>query len=84
MIPPLQVSIYNRYNCFLQLSMMNETKDDIILINATYVHLPIFSPNQPLTWIRRAERHFYLNKFISIAHAYKADYIIDVMPESVF
>lgn len=61
---------------------MGETKDDIVSINATSVRLPTFSPNQPLTWFRRAERHFNLKKITSSTT--KADYVIEVLPESVF
>ena len=31
-------------------------------INAAAVRLPPFSPNQQLTWFRRAERHFHPKK----------------------
>ena len=51
-------------------------------INAAAVRLPPFSPNQPLTWFRRAERHFHLKKITSSTT--KADYAIEVLPESVF
>ena len=41
-----------------------------------------FSPSQPLTWFRRAERHFHLKKITrSIT---QADYAIEILPESVF
>ena len=51
-------------------------------INAAAVRLPPFSPNQPLTWFRRAERHFHLKKITNSTT--KADYAIEVLPESVF
>ena len=51
-------------------------------VNATTVRLPQFSPNQPLTWFRRAERHFNLKKITSSAT--KADYTLEVLPDSVF
>ena len=51
-------------------------------INATSVRLPTFSPNQPLTWFRRAERHFSLKKITSSAT--QADYTLEVLPEAVF
>ena len=51
-------------------------------INAAAVRLPPYSPNQPLTWFRRAERHFHLKKITSSTT--KADYAIEVLPESVF
>ena len=51
-------------------------------INAAAVRLPPFSPNQPLTWFRMAERHFHLKKITSSTT--KADYAIEVLPESVF
>ena len=51
-------------------------------INAAAVRLPPFSPNQQLTWFRRAERHFHPKKITSSTT--KADYAIEVLPESVF
>ena len=51
-------------------------------VNATTVRLPQFSPNQPLTWFRRAERHFNLKKITSSAT--KADYTLEILPGSVF
>lgn len=51
-------------------------------INATTVRLPPFSPNQPLTWFRRAERHFQLKNIKN--EATKADYAMEVLPDSVF
>ena len=51
-------------------------------VNATTVRLPQFSPNQPLTWFRRAERHFNLKKITSSAT--KADYTLEFLPDSVF
>ena len=40
------------------------------------------APNQPLTWFKKAERHVHLKK-ITISTT-KADYAIEVLPESVF
>lgn len=51
-------------------------------VNATAVRLPQFSPNQPLTWFRRAERHFKLKKITNTAT--QADYTFESLPEFVF
>ena len=51
-------------------------------INAAAIRLPLFSLNQPLTWFKRAERHFDLKKITSSTT--KADYAIEVFPETVF
>ena len=51
-------------------------------INAAALRLPPFSSNQPLTWFRRAERHFHLKKIT--CSTTKADNAIEVLPESVF
>ena len=51
-------------------------------VNATAVRLPQFSPNQPLTWFRRAERHFKLKGITNSIT--KADYALEAVPEAVF
>ena len=58
------------------------TQNEQTTINATAVRLPPFSPNQPLTWFRRAERHFHLKNITNSTT--KADHAIEVLPESVF
>lgn len=57
-------------------------KDKNETTNATAVHLPAFSSSQPLTWFRRAERHFHLKKITNSTT--KADHTIEMLPESVF
>ena len=51
-------------------------------VNATAVRLPQFSPNQPLIWFRRAERHFKLKGITNSIT--KADYALEAVPEAVF
>ena len=51
-------------------------------VNATAVRLPQFSLNQPLTWFRRAERHFKLKGITNSIT--KADYALEAVPEAVF
>ena len=51
-------------------------------VNAAAVRLPQFSPNQPLTWFRRAERHFKLKGITNSIT--KADYALEAVPEAVF
>ena len=53
-------------------------------VNAAAVRLPQFSPNQPLTWFRRAdiERHFKLKGMTNSVT--KADYALEAIPEAVF
>ena len=62
----------------------NNTMEEVIhtTINESTKRLPSFSPNQPLTWFRRAERHFHLKR--SIVSTTKADDIIAVLTEFVF
>ena len=45
------------------------------------VRLPQFSPNQPLTWFRRAESHFNLKGITN--SIIKADYALETVPEAV-
>ena len=51
-------------------------------VNAAAVRLPQFSPNQPLTCFRRAERHFKLKGITNSIT--KADYALEAVPEAVF
>ena len=51
-------------------------------VNATGVRLPQFSPNQLLTWFRRAERHFKLKGITNSIT--KADYALEAVLEAVF
>ena len=55
---------------------------DHTIINASTVQLPSFSLNQSFVWFRRAEHHFHLKR-ITVSTT-KADYTIEVLPESVF
>ena len=55
---------------------------DHAIINASTVRLPSFSPNQQLTWFRRAEGKFHLKR-ITVSTT-NADYAIEVLPEFVF
>ena len=62
----------------------NNTMEEVdhTIINASTVRLPTFSPNQPLTWFQRADRHFHIKR-ITVSTT-KADYTIEVLSESVF
>lgn len=46
------------------------------------VRLPAFSPNETLTWFRRAEIQFRLKKITSPTT--KSDYVLEALPETVF
>ena len=68
--------------------MMTPTKNNTMekventIINASTVRLPSISPNQPLTWFRRAKHYFNLKR-ITVGTT-KVDYTIEVLPESIF
>ena len=51
-------------------------------IHAITVMLPTFSPNELLTWFRRAETHFRLKDVTRTGT--KSDYVLEALPESVF
>lgn len=50
-------------------------------INAASVRLPPFSPNEALTWFRRAETQFRLKGIQKSAT--KSDHVLEVLPEDV-
>ena len=51
-------------------------------INAVATRLPEFSHNEPLTWFRRAETRFRLRGITQPTT--KADYVLEVLPETIF
>ena len=52
-----------------------------VIVTVFNVRLPTLSPNQPLTWFRRAELNFHLKRIT--VRTTKVDYTIEVFPESV-
>ena len=59
--------------------MGNDDKDQI---HAVATRLPDFSPNEPITWFRRAETRFRLRGIKTSTT--KADYVMEALPESIF
>ncbi|ROT72059.1 Retrovirus-related Pol polyprotein from transposon opus [Penaeus vannamei] len=51
-------------------------------VNAASIRLPPFSPNEALTWFRRAETQFRLKNILKATT--KADHVVVVLPEEVF
>lgn len=64
---------------------MNTQPSDVVLptaVHATAVRLPVFAPNETMTWFRRAETQFRL-KHITVSST-MADYVLEALPENVF
>jgi len=51
-------------------------------VNAASIRLPPFSPNEALTWFRRAETQFRLKNIVKATT--KTDHVMAVLPEEVF